>query len=439
MNLKEIIVTVLYLLIFSVVAYVLRPYLTDKNTKKYFLPALWLKLIGGVCVGLIYYFYYGGGDTVSYFDHGAHHIYRAFLDSPLKALKIIFLENIRVGETIEYTAPIWVYRDSASFMTVRFAGFFNLFAFDTYGGTVCWFSFISFLTVWKLYRTVYLRYKDLHFKLALACFFLPSVFFWGSGILKDTITFSAVCLMVSSALEILFLKRKIIKNILIILAAAFAIYSIKIYILIALIPSLAYLFLFQPIANIKNKGIRLFITPVLFTILAIGSYFGMKVIGENSPRYNLENMAYTAQETAKWIHYVSKTEGGAGYTLGDYDFSAFGVVKKTLPAIWVTLFRPHPWEVKNPVMLLSAIEALFFIYLLFNFILKTKIGKIRHILSQDSMIISFLLFAFIFSWAVGLTTYNFGSLVRYKIPMMPFFVMALYLAQYHSNKLRNKA
>lgn len=438
MNGKEIIVTTLYLVLFTGIGFALRPFLTDKTTKRYFLPALWLKLIGGISVGLIYYFYYKGGDTVTYFDHGAHHIYRAFLNNPLKAFKIIFSENIYVGETIEYTAPIWVYTDSASFMTVRFAGFFNLFAFDTYGGTVCIFAFIGFLTVWRLYHAVYLRYKDLHFKLAVACFFLPSVFFWGSGILKDTITFSAVCLMVSSALDIFFLKRKVVINTIIIILSAYAIYSIKIYILIALVPSLAYLFLFQPISNIQNRSVKRLITPFVTILLAFGSFYGMKLIGENSPRYNLENMAYTAQETAKWINYVSRTQGGSGYTLGDYDFSALGVAKKTIPAIWVTLFRPHPWEVRNPVMLLSALEALFFIYLLFNFIRKTKISKISNILSQDSMIITFLIFSFIFSWAVGLTTYNFGSLVRYKIPMMPFFVMALYLAQYHSNKLKNK-
>jgi hypothetical protein len=38
-----------------------------------------------------------------------------------------------------------------------------------------------------------------------------------------------------------------------------------------------------------------------------------------------------------------------------------------------------------------------------------------------------LIFAIVFSFGVGVSTFNFGTLVRYKIPMLPFFVTALIL------------
>lgn len=34
-------------------------------------------------------------------------------------------------------------------------------------------------------------------------------------------------------------------------------------------------------------------------------------------------------------------------------------------------------------------------------------------------------FSLFFSFSVGLTTSNFGSLVRYKIPAIPFYVISL--------------
>ena len=37
------------------------------------------------------------------------------------------------------------------------------------------------------------------------------------------------------------------------------------------------------------------------------------------------------------------------------------------------------------------------------------------------------LFAFIFALFVGATTNNFGTLVRYKIPCLPFYVISLFL------------
>src|SRR6478736_2491251 len=34
---------------------------------KYFMPGLLLKMFGAVCLGLVYFYYYKGGDTVNYF------------------------------------------------------------------------------------------------------------------------------------------------------------------------------------------------------------------------------------------------------------------------------------------------------------------------------------------------------------------------------------
>ena len=112
----------------------------------------------------------------------------------------------------------------------------------------------------------------------------------------------------------------------------------------------------------------------------------------------------------------------------------FGIVKKTIPAIWVTIFRPHPWEVRNPVMLLSGLEALFFVWLFWRaYFYKFKLNSKAR---SSSVIITFcLIFSLLLSWAVGLTSYNFGTLVRYKIPMMPFFAIAMYMMRRNKDLL----
>ncbi|HMJ48531.1 MAG TPA: hypothetical protein VK498_14455, partial [Ferruginibacter sp.] len=47
-------------------------------------------------------------------------------------------------------------------------------------------------------------------------------------------------------------------------------------------------------------------------------------------------------------------------------------------------------------------------------------------------------FSVIFALFVGATTLNFGTLVRYKIPGIPFYVISLFLILYFNNKLKNK-
>ena len=43
----------------------------DSSVKNFFWPALILKLLAGLCLGLLYRYYYNGGDTFMYFEEGA--------------------------------------------------------------------------------------------------------------------------------------------------------------------------------------------------------------------------------------------------------------------------------------------------------------------------------------------------------------------------------
>jgi hypothetical protein len=42
----------------------------------------------------------------------------------------------------------------------------------------------------------------------------------------------------------------------------------------------------------------------------------------------------------------------------------------------------------------------------------------------------------LFGFSVGFTAYNFGALVRFKIPVLPFYVMLLYLIQDEHYKIK---
>jgi hypothetical protein len=52
---------------------------------------------------------------------------------------------------------------------------------------------------------------------------------------------------------------------------------------------------------------------------------------------------------------------------------------------------------------------------------------------KDPMLMSFFVFAVMFAFFVGLTTANFGALVRYKIALLPFFNIVLFRMKYVLN------
>src|SRR5204863_2986975 len=73
-----------------------------------------------------------------------------------------------------------------------------LLAFKSFIGTTILLAWISYWAIWRLYQALIAEFPNLSKEFAIALLFIPSVFFWGSGLLKDTITFSSVCLFASS-------------------------------------------------------------------------------------------------------------------------------------------------------------------------------------------------------------------------------------------------
>lgn len=433
---RDLIVTPLLLILIYILAYMVRFYVTDRTTRRYFLPALSLKIIGAIALGLIYQYYYKGGDTFAYFDMGSRYIWQAFLDSPAKAFRLILAQGKFDPDTWEYASRIIFYDDLPSYFVVRVAGLFDLFTFHTYSATACLFAVMSFSGLWAMYTSFYKMFPRLHLEFALAIFFIPSVFFWGSGLLKDSLTLGALGWATYSFHSIFISRKNIISSLLILLLSVFIIYEIKIYILLCFIPALMIWLFILHMNKVRNLVFKILVFPVSITILTGSGYLAVRKIGEENRRYNLENLVQTAEATARWLTVVSIREEGSGYTLGDFDYSPMGIVRKTIPAIWVTLFRPYVWEVKNPMMALSALENLLLL-LYFLFVIMVAIIRKSLLKIFSHPVISFcFFFTLTFSFAVGISTYNFGSLVRYKIPMMPFFLIGLFLILYYAKRPR---
>lgn len=192
MELKDLIVTPVFFLLILILAYWIRPMVTDSVTRRYFYPALILRLIGAIMLGVIYQFYYDGGDTFNYHSHGSRHLWEALMDSPSTGIRLFFANGVIPEGTFAYASKIYFIRDPASFSVIQIATIFDILTFSTYSATALLFAVFSFAGAWMFFLTFYRLYPHLHKPLAIASFFIPSVFFWGSGILKDTIVMACL-------------------------------------------------------------------------------------------------------------------------------------------------------------------------------------------------------------------------------------------------------
>ncbi len=436
MAIRDFFITPILLLIIFTLAFFIRPFVTDKKNVRYFIPGLSVKLIGAISLGLIYQFYYGGGDTFTYFNLGSKYIWEAFKDSPSLAFKLIFAGSEYSGDTFQYASKIYTYGDTSSYFVVRIAGLFDLLTFHTYSATALLFAVVSFSGMWALFKVFYSMYPGQHLGMAVAILFVPSVFFWGSGILKDTITIGALGWATYCIYSIFVLRKSLLLSILILILSFYTLYTVKIYILLCYMPAAILWIFYLRMSKVRNVMLKIMVAPFILILAGILGYYSVIKVGEDNPRYDVENIASTAKVTAEWIHYVSERQGGSAYNLGDFDYSPMGMMRKLPLAVWVSLYRPYLWEVNNIVMLLSALESfallLFTVYVLYA----VGIGRSFGLISSQPILIFCFLFSIVFAFAVGISTYNFGTLVRYKIPLYPFFVSGLFILYSYAKRER---
>ncbi|MBX2895593.1 MAG: hypothetical protein KF763_09120 [Cyclobacteriaceae bacterium] len=436
MELRDLIVTPLLLIVVYVVAYFVRPYVTDSLTTRYYFPALTFKIIGAIALGLIYQFYYDGGDTYSYHTHGSRHIWEAFMDSPVRGIKLLWGNESQV-DIYKYSSRIYFFNDDQSYFLIRVAALFDLLTFSSYSATAVFFALLSFTGMWMFFLTFYSRYPHLHRGLAAAAFFLPSVFFWGSGILKDTLTIASLGVATYCFYRLLLVRKFSLRLLLALIISLIVIFSVKKFILQAFFPAVLVWVVAHNFSAIKSFALKIILVPVAAISVAAGAYYMVVKVGEDDERYAVGKLARTAKVTAYDIRYWSGRHAGSGYALGELDGTFGSMIRLAPQAINVSLFRPYLWEVRNPLMFISALES--FAFLVFTVYVLFCVGaRIRMALGNPDVIFG-LVFALSFAFAVGVSTFNFGTLVRYKIPLLPFYLMALVIMLNYRNKPTNVA
>jgi hypothetical protein len=421
-ELRDIIVTPFIIALVYIGAYLVRPRLTDHVIKQYFIPALTVKILGALALGFIYQFYYGGGDTFNFHTHGSRHVWEAFMDSPLKGLQLLFTSRNQTG-VYQYSSQIGFFNDPPSYFIVKIAAIFDLLTFSSYSATAVLFSLVGFIGMWMFFLTFYLQYPALHKGFALASLFLPSLIFWGSGILKDTITLA--CLGISTYyLYQIFLKGKVrISSILILLLSLFSIFTVRKFMLQAYLPSVILWIFLIKFRMMKSMILKIISFPLVIAIIGVSAYYTVIKVGEGDEKYSVNKLVKTAQITSYDIRFYSGRNAGSGYTLGTIDGSWQTMLRLAPVAINVSLFRPYLWEVKNPLMLLSALEGLFLLVLTV-YVIAIRRSMIFEAIKNPNVIF-LLMFSLVFAYAVGVSTFNFGTLARYKIPLLPFYTSAL--------------
>lgn len=428
MGYGDLILFPVFLIILSLLFKAIRNTYDDPLLKKYHRQGFWVKVLG--CIAFFTYsVYLSPGDSIGLYQKEGNNIYHLILRDP-SHLQWLFQKGKYFDESLlkdPYNAGY--FKSEANFMVTRIVTLLSFITAGRYAATNLIFACIAFSGVWKLFLFFYEQYPHMHKKFAIAILFFPTFVFWSGGILKDTLCIASIGWVTYALYEIFYRKKRIIKNLIILFVFGYLLAVLKIYILISYVPFFILFIILKNIQEIKNKFLKYLLAPMLIFICMFGF---TKVLNS----FDEELGAYAVQGLTSSIQYLNdayKSMDGnetadSNFDLGvEFDGTFNGLIKLAPAAIFTTFFRPFIWESHKVSQLLASLESctlfLFTIYVVF----KSGIRSFIKIILTDPLIMYCFLFSFVFAMFVGASTLNFGTLVRYKIPCLPFYTISLFL------------
>ena len=179
--------------------------------------------------------------------------------------------------------------------------------------------------------------------------------------------------------------------------------------------------------QIKNRLLKIFTLPILSVLILV---IGLYVFQNLSSLMGVYGEVDSAIEQAQVIRsdlLRSDQYGTNNYDIGKFDGSLISLISVAPNAIFTALFRPFLWEIGSPTMVFSAIENfILIIFTLFTLLRVSPFAVFKTFLKKPFLLYC-LIFSILFAFGVGIAGTNFGAMVRYKTPLLPFFFSLVYI------------
>lgn len=403
--------------------------ITNHPEYQYYLWGLLIKIFGAVVFCNVYFYYYAGGDTLGYF-YGSVAMANMATVHPFEYLRQLFGDNSYrawLMYTLETKKPFeYLFYDDRTFFVLRVTSILAFLTLKSFLTCTIVVASLSYFGVWSCYRTFVNYFPQIRGKLAIAFLFMPSVVFWGSSILKDTFTFAAVCWWVHAIDELFFKRRDVLKNLIVALLSALVMIGVKPYIFMVILPATLLWITHRRIVKIKSVVIKFMVGPIVIGSTLALALVILNSLGDQLGKFSLDN-ALVGIEGIQGDLLHSEGYSDNKFDVGEFNGTWWGVLSKFPVAVNATLFRPYLWEARSAVIVLSGLENLFLLFFAIYTLLKVGPRFLLRATLNNSLLLMSMTFAFLFSFIVGITTPNFGAMVRFKIPMMPFFVSSLFI------------
>ncbi len=411
------IISIFYLALAIFMLYKIKMYQVSGISKHWFAAAFGYKVILAVAMLFIYT---RSADIkekadIFRFSNDAQVLYRSIKVEPSAYFKImsgVDADDLKLFGIYDRMNN-WDYSNgnqlfSNNRMLIRYLAFINLITFGSYGADLIITLLLAFTGLFWIFKFFNSKLKQKKWLLFVLIFFTPSVAFWTSGILKESLLIFAIGLIFNCGNYAL-KGRKPIARIGIVLLALLLIYNIKEFAFFLLLPPLlAYVW-----NHFRSKQRP--ILPYLALII-----LGLAIANE-SGKFGKENIYKTMiEKQLSFYNLAEQDNANSSISPIVFDATTQSVLLNSPIALINSLFRPMLWEANNPLMIVSALENLGILVL----VLLVVLFPVKK-LENPNLFWFTLVFSISYLIVIGLTTPVLGAISRYRVPALLFFLLAL--------------
>jgi hypothetical protein len=447
-----------------------------------------IKILFGVALWWIYTYYYtdrSTADIYKYFDDSKV-MYDALWKHPSDYVRMLFAigNDNPYFDRVYYSHMNYWYREfesniyNDSHTIIRFNAFIRLFSCGHYFVHALVISFLSFAGLTGIYKTFVGYLRDKKNLLVFAVFLLPSVLLWSSGVLKEGFLFFGMGMLLYHFHCIITENFKL-KNLLWIIFAIVILLFTKFYVFACLAPGLlAWAW------SARNSGktvvFKFFVTGISVLLIALNihlllpSYNVLQVLARRQSdfialakggiyltgkgndtlyirpadkekvdwiktnsecriqpgtqvytwkrRMLVDSFLISPSDTEKFFLFKQYEPAGSRIAIDPLQPTVKSFLESSPAAFINTLVRPLPGESKKPMILFPMLENIFVLFLCIFCLFFFRLNR-----SNIAAFLFCIFFVAALYTLTGLTTPVTGAIVRYRVPALPFLLIAFLL------------
>jgi hypothetical protein len=397
----------------------------ETGLDSFFIVGFFLHMVGAVLYAMVIQYYYGYGDSLGFF-RGSNFLtsltkdeltFKYFFYGP-EQLSNLFLSS----ETGDNVIGAVINNDS-NLMIIKISAALSLITFNKYLIITLFFGLFSFIGMWKLFLTFnqVLQGKSQRI-LAFTVLYTPSLWFWGSGLIKDSICLGCLGIITNIFYRLFIQKKFKITEVISFIVCFYLLFVVKSYIAATLLVGFV-VFLIHFFIKSRNSRVE---KAAYIIVIAIGAVLIFNFLIASYLQSIIEDSQVAIDSFKNTYENLDASgDAGSGFINKSFDFTPMGILLRSPGAIFTTLFRPFLWEIRNLMMLFSCLESVIALSAVLFLLIKLKVFRFFAYIISDPFILFAFIFVMILSALIGFTTFNFGTMVRYRIPVLPFYSFLL--------------